>query len=1081
MLSLPESVPSLGVSFVSEVNMKRGKELVKSIFDDIGKTAGDASRLARALKKIAGDLYTEAERFIFELVQNADDLPNETGKVEMKFIFLQEHIAIVHNGQCFSDKDVEAISDIGDSTKESDSAKTGYKGIGFKSVFSHSDCVYIHSGDYSFRYDKKFYDAPDKIPWEIKPIWTEKTDFPQEIKDLESFFNYPVLMVLQVGSQKINEYKTTIRKLFSELRFMLFLRHVIKIDVEGLGENISISRETRGNYHEIYENDCLKNRWLVKNFELDIDQEVKEKIQDDPKIPDKLKQATKTKISFAAKIENEKLVGLSSDESVLFTYLPTNVKDYKFPFLVNADFLTTANRQDLHRDSDWNAFIFESIAYYLFKFLEWICNDEKPYRNNFTDLIVLKYRTYGKLQQSFDQGWEKGLKNIAFIPSDESEKVLKVNEAIIDQFGITKIIDDSHKFFKKILFSQGLFLWAILVPEFVDKNIENIKKLEGIGVKNIRVQDLVQFFKNSSFKNNITPKKNIEIIIHFKDKLHLLVQNKIPIIMDESGKMIFSGGDDPVYCQPSREDKKLLSFDDFYFLHPELEQYRQKDSEFRKLLEKLQVKQFNGVEIIRARIRSQKYLPKELTVESFINYLRFIFKYRQQLTPSDLQNLSPLEILYKVQESYYYGKASECYLSNYYRPKYSLENIGELIELEAFITSEYCEQEQEQDIDDWRKFFISIGIIKPEGLDIIRQKIFPLIDNKQINEKNAIPITRFIFSVFRSDVITDNQIKNKLNNLPLMSSNGLQLAKDCILSNFYNDSNQNSNFIKEIPILNLVSQDYYTGNENLQEWREFFLKIGVKELNGVALIRYKLNLINTYPDLINQDNAIQITREIFSQINQLSQEDFIRLYNLKLLLKNGELAEANQCYLSNPYRPQQDLESLFAETDFHAIVSHEYIDNNNLEDWKSFFLKIGVAEKIRIFDDPQDCNYQVLEPYFQWLNQPSNLIYLNPTNTSYRISNVLLIDSFHDYSGNYDYYNKIWKYIIKTYDISYLDQKFLINNKPFPSLFEFQVKSIKSIPCTDGQCHQPSEVYSHSLKPYLKNSDLPISSLFYRN
>lgn len=53
------------------------------------------------LTRLTGDLYTETERFIFELLQNADDLPNSTGKVYVKFVVLEEHFIILHNGKPF--------------------------------------------------------------------------------------------------------------------------------------------------------------------------------------------------------------------------------------------------------------------------------------------------------------------------------------------------------------------------------------------------------------------------------------------------------------------------------------------------------------------------------------------------------------------------------------------------------------------------------------------------------------------------------------------------------------------------------------------------------------------------------------------------------------------------------------------------------------------------------------------------------------------------------------------------------------------------------------------------------------------
>jgi hypothetical protein len=139
----------------------------------MGATTDDASNLYRALSKLAGDLYSKAERFIFEFLQNADDIPNDSKRVNVKFILLSQHLVILHDGKPFSRRDVTAISNIGDShDKSGNSSKTGYKGIGFKSVFTDLKCVYIHSGDFSFRYDEGSHDKTKQVPWQIKPIWT---------------------------------------------------------------------------------------------------------------------------------------------------------------------------------------------------------------------------------------------------------------------------------------------------------------------------------------------------------------------------------------------------------------------------------------------------------------------------------------------------------------------------------------------------------------------------------------------------------------------------------------------------------------------------------------------------------------------------------------------------------------------------------------------------------------------------------------------------------------------------------------------------------------------------------------------
>ncbi|MGL4499075.1 MAG: sacsin N-terminal ATP-binding-like domain-containing protein, partial [Planktothrix sp.] len=177
------------------------QDFIQNIFDTTGMSSRDAENLANSLTRLTGDLYTETERFIFELLQNADDLPTISGQVNVKFVILKNYLLVLHNGKPFDDKNVDAICSISKSTKSQDLEQTGYKGIGFKSVFSDSECVYINSGDFSFKFDRNStkHQKPDQTPWQIKPIWVERDEYPDEIRVYSDFFESSVATALKVS------------------------------------------------------------------------------------------------------------------------------------------------------------------------------------------------------------------------------------------------------------------------------------------------------------------------------------------------------------------------------------------------------------------------------------------------------------------------------------------------------------------------------------------------------------------------------------------------------------------------------------------------------------------------------------------------------------------------------------------------------------------------------------------------------------------------------------------------------------------------------------------------------------------
>lgn len=493
------------------------EKLIRKIFVETGSTQRDAKNLSNALKRIAGDLYTETERFIFELLQNADDIPNEKGEVEVKFNLLLENLLFLHNGKPFDNNDVESISSIGDSTKRKDAEKTGYKGIGFKSVFADAETVLIRSGNFSFSFDKysplysTLYENQntEEIPWEIKPIWTEKYRYPKEVKNNNDFFEYPVAIDLEVGNEKIISYRKQISQLFSEPRFILFLRHIKSIEVQGLDSNIKIQKKKKNERYELLINENPIDEWCIDDFDFSVSQETRDAMANDKVVPEKLKEIQKSKLSFACQVNNNEIISIPSDKSFLFTYLPTNVNDYSFPFLVNADFLTTANRQDIHKKNSWNLFLFERVGYLCF---EWISKfaQTSELRNSITNLIPNYYENSNELVHlHFNKGYDKAINEIAFLPA-YNPLLTKVSDAIVDMTGFSDVIGE--KLFHETQFVQK----NLIINELQNK--ESLSKLAGITI--FDKQKLKTIIANNRF-GELTDIKELLGILHRNKELSI--------------------------------------------------------------------------------------------------------------------------------------------------------------------------------------------------------------------------------------------------------------------------------------------------------------------------------------------------------------------------------------------------------------------------------------------------------------------------------------------------------------------------------------------------------------------------------
>ncbi|BCR91384.1 uncharacterized protein ACHE_70227A [Aspergillus chevalieri] len=115
------------------------------------------SLAGRSIRHVAEDLYDSDTRFIFELIQNAEDNRYESAlsRNESPYIHFTLHddrLVIDSNEDGFNEEDVRAICSIHNSSKPLTGGYIGHKGIGFKSVFKVAQRVQIQSGPFCFSF-----------------------------------------------------------------------------------------------------------------------------------------------------------------------------------------------------------------------------------------------------------------------------------------------------------------------------------------------------------------------------------------------------------------------------------------------------------------------------------------------------------------------------------------------------------------------------------------------------------------------------------------------------------------------------------------------------------------------------------------------------------------------------------------------------------------------------------------------------------------------------------------------------------------------------------------------------------------
>jgi hypothetical protein len=193
----------------------------------------DSSRLAK-------NLYTSQARFVFELLQNADDNQYTRGQVPyVVFRVYPDRIVIDCNEDGFTRQNLTAICDIGKSSKTGSQGYIGEKGIGFKSVFMAAWRVHIQSREFSFDFIHRKGDSGMGM---ITPIWQERRDtaFPFELTRITLYLHD------QSDPAERDRDRHVINQQFHELQdtLLLFLRKLCKIEVYFHDEEGSQTRGT---------------------------------------------------------------------------------------------------------------------------------------------------------------------------------------------------------------------------------------------------------------------------------------------------------------------------------------------------------------------------------------------------------------------------------------------------------------------------------------------------------------------------------------------------------------------------------------------------------------------------------------------------------------------------------------------------------------------------------------------------------------------------------------------------------------------------------------------------------------------
>ena len=313
------------------------------------------------IKNTLTKLYTSSGHFIFELLQNAEDVSASS----VTFKLEPDRLVFEHNGtRLFDINDIDSITNIGDSTKEDNGNTIGKFGIGFKSVFEYTDSPEIHSGDYNFAIEDLF------VPKVISPLIN--------VEKSKTIIILPFNNSSKSEKQCYDEINVSLNDL--KATDLLFLQNITEINCKIGIKTITIKRIDTYNEDNCPNNVCR----LVKRVkEGNVLQVLKNGI---PNTQTFYKRFFKT-ITVLGEDKKEKNISIGiafkmefskddrkwrikpifkKDSKIIpngriFAYFPCKAEEKRFCFHIHAPFALTVDREKL-RDDEANRAVIEEIG-----------------------------------------------------------------------------------------------------------------------------------------------------------------------------------------------------------------------------------------------------------------------------------------------------------------------------------------------------------------------------------------------------------------------------------------------------------------------------------------------------------------------------------------------------------------------------------------------------------------------------------------------------------------------------------------------------------------------------------------------
>jgi hypothetical protein len=1055
----------------------KGSELIDNIQQDSIRTPESVKgKLTRSIEAISNEINTQPATFIFELIQNADDYPNDQNNVRMSFDIKSPYLVVKHNGSRFDVNNAVAICDINEGDKRSEVEKIGFKGIGFKSIFKDCNLAYLKSGDYSFRFDEmKWRNEGRKLFWQITPINTDDKEYQNELMPYDNVN----LVIHPREKSQLNRYRTTLIEHFKDERILLFLRNVKQIDFKLNEDSFSISNTA--------------NKWrILKSKDIVVDDHIRDELNrgislNDKRIPLKFQGIQKTDIGFGFLVEEN--VVRAIDDATIYAYLPTKV-NLGFGFLLNGNFIPDGSRTHLHQDLSWNEFLFEKAGeHFPNKLLELIdsgadVSSVLELLPDFDKLLDVNDDEIKQFVSSFQKGFYQSIEEIELFPNTIGG-TSKLRDLILDETGVSGVLGEQ---FLEIINLEG----SILSYELSSKALRLIKKI----MKNFEIES---FYTKEIFSKELEENKyntwlreadhSFKLICHCSENksLNELLENKNLFLTTNNylwayKNMYKSLPEGVPLFESETVDQTLLK----ELLNREL------NFTFKNFEATQHLTEYYNETLNQTKSNIDEFNSQLIDNDNIDHLWCFVFDYFEELKEAkELLSLLKKTVIASYNEDISvtkYHPVNQCYLSDAYASEYAIETLVKQLMLPNthFISGHLISESRPS--DKWTKVFKKLGV-KTD----LQQVVNEIIENLQnIPVENHFECGMEIFKYWRKNKdkeskLTEIQIKSIQSNLKIKQVNG-NFSSKLYITDHYTHNFLLDSVLKKMDLPDLISSEYEPDKSKSIEWKEFFVLIRCLLLeNKQEVFEEKLCYL---------DSQKEIHFEVLADVSELYNNRETNKLNFDiqwnnyffLLSQNGELISPKDLHFSSVYKPVLDIQNDEIIKNKVCFLNKDY---NPQKISKSLLKIMGVNEgfKIDFYKEPillknlSDKNYSSFVQMNQhFLKDKANLLVDWNKKYSYHIDDKIFLRNYTmvnyyfllQFPTYYDFFvNRLininsQKFFIEDTILSiWLNRNFKVEN-----YISFLLNQFTNFPSEEGQRRKPKEMFSKSLERWVTDKSL---------